>query len=76
MENLPDRASDSGPEPQQDRDWRDWLYEAEESCTRARRAETSATWTPGQAEIRNRLRLRHIQDAMDALQRAKELLCR
>jgi hypothetical protein len=66
MENLPNRASDGGPEEQQ-RDWRDWLYEAEDACKRARRAEWSYA---------NAARLRHIQDAMEALHEAKELLCR
>lgn len=66
MENLPNRASDGGPE-EQDRDWRDWLYEAEEACKRARRE----LW-----DHDNAWRLRHVQDAMDALQAAKEFLCR
>ena len=65
---IPDRASDAGPRSAKDDiDWRDYLYEAEDACILARRAE----WSHGQI-----FRLRHIQDAMNALQKAKELLCR
>ena len=77
MESIPDRESNAGPRSATaEMDWRDYLYEAEEAAARARRAETCPTWMPGQSDIRNRKRLDHIQAAMDALQAAKELLCR
>jgi hypothetical protein len=75
-ESLPARASDGGPDREDRRDWRDWLYQAEEASARARRAMTATSVPDAAGEFRNALRLRHISEAMEALQQAKELLCR
>jgi hypothetical protein len=73
---IPDQTSNAGPDREDKRDWRDWLYEAEEASARARRAMTATTVPDAAGEFRNALRLRHISEAMEALQQAKELLCR
>jgi hypothetical protein len=74
-ESLPDRASNAGPEPawSADADWRDWLCIAEENCAAARRMEKDMRF--GSDERHNRSRIAAINAALDALQKAKELLC-
>jgi hypothetical protein len=73
-ESLPDRASNAGPEPAWRNDWRDWLCIAEEDIAAARRMEKDTRF--GSDAGRNRNRIAAINAAMDALQAAKELLCR
>jgi len=73
---IPDRTSNAGPDREDRRDWRDWLSEAEEASARARRTMTAVCFPDASGEIRNALRIRHIDEAMEALQEAKELLCR
>ena len=75
-ESLPDRASNAGPEPawSADADWRDWLCIAEEDISAARRMEIDIRFDSNAK--RNRSRIAAINAAMDALQAAKELLCR
>lgn len=60
---MPDRGSNAGPEPQPDPDWRDLLWDADESIAAARKS------------MGTKERLRAIDDAMIALQAAKEWLC-
>ena len=72
-ESLPDRASNAGPEPAWRNDWRDWLCIAEENCAAARRMEKDMRF--GSDERHNRSRIAAINAALDALQKAKELLC-
>ena len=73
-ESLPDRASNAGPEPAWPADWRDWLCIAEENCAAARRMEIDIRFDSNAK--RNRDRIAAIDAALDALQTAKELLCR
>ena len=73
FEPLPDRASNSGPEPSWPADWRDWLCIAEEDIAAARRMEKDMRF--GSDERHNRSRIAAINAALDALQKAKELLC-
>ena len=74
MENLPNRASDAGPETKDPGyDWRDELDFAGDEKTYAYRAMA----VPGKIpEARNAERIRHIERAKEHLERAKELLCR
>ena len=71
---MPDRASDSGPDRKESPlSWRDHLDFASYHIRRADRAESQAGRIP---DIRNALRLREIDEAAAALEKAKELLCR
>lgn len=74
MENLPSRASDAGPESKDPGyDWRDELDFAGDERMYA----TRSMPVPGKIpEARNAERIRHIERAIEHLQRAKELLCR
>jgi hypothetical protein len=74
FEPLPDRASNSGPEPSWPADWRDWLCIAEEDIAAARRMESDIQFDSNAK--RNRVRIAAINAAMDALIAAKELLCK
>jgi hypothetical protein len=69
---IPNRASDSGPEPQEF-DWRDWIDNARDFANVASKTEAQAG---ASAETRNRHRIAYINRALDALLEAKELLCR
>ncbi len=62
-EAIPDQTSNAGPE-NQEMDWRDWLYEAEDAAKRAGRAEDK------------KKRLAAIHRAMDALKEAEARLCK
>ena len=68
--DLPNRASDAGPEAQEQLDWRDHCYIAEEYSASARR-----TMSGGRLGW-NRDRIAKIDLAIEALQSARELLCR
>jgi hypothetical protein len=73
--NLPNRASDAGPEPIEELDWRDYLYVAGEDVQAAGRIESDIRFDA--PEGRNRNRIEAIDHAIAALQEAKELLlCR
>jgi len=75
-ETIPDRASDSGPEQDPPMDWRDYIDVARDAALRAARAEQDEAGARCRPEWKNRARIRHIEDAIAALQEAKELLCR
>ena len=71
--DLPNRASDAGPEAQEQLDWRDHCYTAEEYSASARRTMSGAVL---ESRYRNRDRIAKIDRAIEALQSARELLCR
>ena len=69
MTPLPDRASDSGPDAQEPpKDWMDWLFEAGDTITDARRFNADDV----RDERLHRIRL--IDSAIEALQEARKLL--
>jgi hypothetical protein len=70
---IPNRASDAGPEPTPEPDWWDWLDFAGDSVQQAMRAESELGSIP---EIRNRNRIVRIDQAIAQLTQAREQLCR
>lgn len=76
MINIPDRASNAGPESSEDLDWRDQLWVADENVAAARRMEQDSFDYEAAGEKRNRSRIEAINHAIAALQEARELLCR
>lgn len=73
---IPDRASNAGPEQDEPMDWRDYIDVARDAARRAARTEQSEPDARFREERRNRARIRHIEEAIAALQEARELLCR
>jgi hypothetical protein len=71
-ESIPPRASDAGPEPSGLNDWRDHLDFAGDYIRKASRAEPEVGQTP---ISRSKARRKYIDDAIEALIAAKELLC-
>ena len=73
-ETIPDRASNGGPEnATADMDWRDLLWVADENIKAAKNMMSEPFMSPVRA---NRNRIAAIESAIEALQQAKELLCR
>lgn len=74
MESIPSRASDAGPESKDPGyDWRDYLdFAREETIVSSR----SMCLNGNVPEARNSRRIQAIDNAIEHLQRAKELLCR
>jgi hypothetical protein len=63
------RTSDAGPEePVDTRDWSDWLYVAQETAKAASRICDDNLW------MQRRMRLSAIDEAIDALKMARELV--
>ena len=75
-ETLPDQTSNAGPESQQDMDWWDLLWVADENIKAAKRTEQDGYNYSAPGAKRNRSRIAAIDHAIEALQEAKELLCR
>lgn len=69
--NLPNRASDAGPEPKDPGyEWRDYLDFAAEAGRKASRVEARSAIALKLARVHD------IESAIAHLERAKELLCR
>jgi hypothetical protein len=74
MADLPDRASDSGPESSGLNDWRDWLYVIQETARAACRLLPDFRFDT--AAMRNRDRIKALHTIMDAARECEELLCK
>ena len=75
-ETIPDRASNAGPEPEAPMDWRDCIDEARDEARSASRAMAVPSRPDLPGVCANQLRIAAIDRAIEALQSAKELLCR
>lgn len=73
METISDQVSNAGPDATEEHDWRDMLWAAEENIKAASRMEIDDRFA-GAKMHRNRVSA--IDHAIEALQEAKDLLCR
>ena len=76
-ETIPEQTSNAGPEYRiaaEECDWRDFLWAADEDIRAARRMEQSCESMDGSK--RNASRIAAIDNAIEALQESRRLLCR
>jgi hypothetical protein len=73
---IPDQTSNAGPDVTEDLDWLDYLWVADEDIKAARNTEQDGYNYAAPGAKLNRSRIACIDRAIEALNNAKELLCR